>query len=191
MKQIDITANILAIHEREALKEYVKKAQDEFKQGIPVTLQSELEFLLASAMEDSKPENHNVLSFKPKAKNVTNFAETELLAASGKSLGSWFSQPLNFGNAGFILDVRKIIGTDNEVDLYLLPNTSDSNQMEKTLSLYKGQSIKIIISNDDDEILNAELYVDESGRAAEGSGKLMDPVKGIKGKISIAVSIIE
>ena len=187
----DITKQILEMHEEEEMQNLMEEVRKEFKHGIPEQLQSELNALLAKAKANKKSDN--VIAFKPK--KIHSFfkplAATELLAAAGQSLGDWFSQPMNFGGAGFILDVRRVIGTENEVDLYLTPTHPDTENMKKTLEAYIGQSIHIVISNNDVQLLDANLYIDESGNAAEGSGHLIDTdnAQNIKGKISIDIVI--
>ena len=48
-----------------------------------------------------------------------------------------------------------------------------------------------VISNNDVQLLDANLYIDKSGNAAEGSGYLIDAdnAQNIKGKISIDIVI--
>ena len=193
MSTKDITKQILEMHGEEAMQHLMEEVRQEFKDGIPQELQSELDTLLAKANAPKKPISREVIDSISEAVHrfLQPLASTELLAAAGQSLGDWFSQPMNFGGAGFILDVRRVIGTENEVDLYLTPTDPDSENMKKTLEAYIGQSIHIVISNNDVQLLVANLFVDESGNAAEGSGHLIDAdnAQDIKGKISIDIVI--
>jgi hypothetical protein len=193
MSTKDITKQILEMHGEEAMQHLMEEVRQEFKDGIPQELQSELDTLLAKANAPKKPISREVIDSISEAVHrfFQPLASTELLAAAGQSLGDWFSQPMNFGGAGFILDVRRVIGTENEVDLYLTPTDPDSENMKKTLEAYIGQSIHIVISNNDVQLLVANLFVDESGNAAEGSGHLIDAdnAQDIKGKISIDIVI--
>jgi hypothetical protein len=188
MKHIDITKEILAMHENEKLKELVQQTIEESKHGITTQIQSELDLLLGQ----EAGRNSNVVTFNPRTTEPDNlYIETELLAAAGQSLGDWFSQPINFAGAGFTLDIRRVLGTDDEVDLYLTPTAPEV--MSKSLDSFKGQHVKLTIANNGAAILSAELYIDETGSAAEGSGQLndCDEKLGVQGKISIDIQVQE
>jgi hypothetical protein len=191
MKPIDITKQILQMHEEEVIQQMITDTQEELASDIPSDLQKELDLCLIKAKTSESQSTDNVIIFKPKENNIVAFpfAETELLAASGKSLADWFSQPMNFGGAGFVLDVRRVLGSDNEVDLYLTPNEKDNSKMKSSLLSYLGKSLTIDVNNNGTSLLNATLYVDESGCNAEGSGYLCtdSDSKDIKGKISINI----
>jgi hypothetical protein len=191
MKQKDITQQIVALHEEDKLNQMMSDVHAELKEGVSLSLQQEIDTCLNKMNNKEVTNSVNVLSFKPKSKPVINyFAETELLAASGQSLADWFAQPLSFGGAGFTLDIRKVMGTDDEVDLYLIPNQSDKSKMRKSLSSYLGRSLNICISNEGVNLLTAIIYVDESGLEAEGSGRLNKLDNSvIKGKISIEIVV--
>jgi hypothetical protein len=136
--------------------------------------------------------NQNVISFFGNDIKVSQspIGEVELLAASGSSLGSWFSQPIRFDGAGFILDIRKVIGSDNEVDVSLFPIKEDAEKIKETLLPYVGSTIDIVISNDGVGLLSATIYVDNTG-SAEGNGVLSDRFEQseVNGKLSVNVSI--
>ncbi|PKI12782.1 hypothetical protein [Colwellia sp. 12G3] len=190
MKKIDLTKQILLMHENDVFNDMVNEVEKELAEGVPKSLQDELDILIAKVGSSAEQSTENIIPFKrQKKEKLYEFAETVLLAASGTSLAEWFSQPINFGGAGFILDVRRVIGSDNEVDLYLTPNTDNSTQMKSSLSSYLGKSLDISILNDGEDLLTATIYVDEEGTSAEGSGYLSNSanMKGIKGKISINI----
>ncbi|CCK76666.1 hypothetical protein OLEAN_C24900 [Oleispira antarctica RB-8] len=193
MTKKDITKEILAIHAEETLSKIMADVRSEMDNGMPEGLSSELDMLLKRAKGASEQTPSNIVAFKPRSqtKIVDSFGSTELLAAAGQSLGDWFSQPMSFGGAGFILDVRRVIGSENEVDIYLSPNNSDKGIMEKTLSAYMGKSVEVVISNNGEPLLEANLYIDEAGGAAEGSGVLVEAnkSKAVKGNLSIDVVI--
>ncbi len=194
MKQIDITKQILALHEEDIFKQMLDDVENEVNEGIPKSLQQEIDSCISKVNLEKKSRRYNVISFKPKSRPASNvFAETELLAASGQSLSEWFSQPLSFGGAGFVLDIRRVIGSNNEVDLYLTPNQSDASKMKQSLSSFLGKSLNICVSNDGVNLLTAILYVDDSGLEAEGSGHLhvIEGESVIKGKICIEIVIEE
>jgi len=195
MNNKDITQQVLRVHEEQVMQNFMKEVKDEFSEGIPISIKEEINILLKLATESLPTYKNNVVEFKPKVtpKFTSNLGVTQLLAAAGQSLGDWFSQPMNFGGAGFILDVRRVIGSDDEVDLYLTPNNLDTVQMKKTLETYIGKSIHISVSNDGVQLLDANLYIDETGNAAEGSGTLveLDDTAVIKGSISIDIIVKE
>jgi|TARA_B110000908_G_scaffold97774_1_gene115445 hypothetical protein len=193
MKKIDITREVRQMHEEKLMLKAIKEVKNELKEGVPDDLVKELKQLLSKCGEPLTKQPDNVVSFSPRSPQgkLYTFGETKLLAAAGKSLADWFSQPMSFGGAGFILDVRKIIGTENQVDVYLTPNTSNVEEMKKSLGGYLGQSIRIVVSNNQNTLLDAALYIDETGSAAEGSGKLIMQSKetAIKGNISISIVV--
>ena len=193
MKYIDITKQILDLHEEDIFKQMINDVEKELDEGVSESLQSEIDLCIRRINNEQIAISENVVSFKPKGNNTKSlpFAETELLAASGKSLADWFSQPMSFGGAGFILDVRRVLGSDNEVDLYLSPNQPESTKMKESLLSYLGKSLSIDVMNNGESLLNATLYVDESGTTAEGSGYLIieNNKSGIKGKISINILV--
>jgi hypothetical protein len=192
MKHIDITKQVLALHEEDVFKQMMSDVQKDLEEASS-SLQSEIDMCLGKINSQQIASSDNVVSLKSKSNNVVAFpfAETELLAASGKSLSDWFSQPMNFGGAGFVLDVRRVLGSDNEVDLYLTPNQTKSTEMKESLQSYLGKSLSISVINNGKSLLNATLYVDESGSSAEGSGYLItaNDKDDVKGKISINILV--
>jgi hypothetical protein len=192
MKPIDITDQILRMHEEEVIQKMITDTQEELARDIPSDLQKELDLCLSKAKMSEGQSTDNVISFKPKENNIVAFpfAETELLAASGQSLADWFSQPINFAGVGFILDIRRVFGTEDEIDLYLSP--TDSEKMSASFDVYKGKSLKLTITNNGNPLLTAELYIDDTGQEAEGSGQLIDlDAAPVQGKISIDIEVIE
>ena len=193
MKKTDITREVLKMHEESLKLKAIDEVKSELKDGIPAELQSEIDQLLSKADQLAKKQPSNVVSIisKKLQRELHTFGETELLAAAGKSLADWFSQPMHFGGAGFILDIRKVFGTENEVDIYLKPNKNDVKEMQESLGSYVGQSIQVVVSNNQIVLLDAVLYIDESGTAAEGSGKLVVQSNEtvVKGKISISIVV--
>jgi hypothetical protein len=191
MKPIDITKQILAMHEDEVMQNMLEEVKNELKDTIPSDIQATLDACMQKLSNEGDVTPSNVVSFKPKSTPSTiSFAETELLAASGKSLADWFSQPINFAGVGFILDIRRVFGTKDEIDLYLSP--TDSEKMSASFDVYKGKSLKLIITNNGNPLLTAELYIDDTGQEAEGSGQLIDlDAAPVQGKISIDIEVIE
>ena len=192
MKEMDVTKQILALHEEYIFSQMMGDIGQELKDGIPESLQQEIDLYTIKARSTGNVNNKNVVYINFNNKLVpTIFAETEFLAASGQPLSDWFSEPLSFGGAGFLLDIRRVIGTNTEIDLYLSPNQPDDSKMKKSLSAFLGKSLNINISNGGVKLLTATLYVDESGFEAEGNGHLntLDDQITIKGKISIEIIV--
>jgi hypothetical protein len=192
MKKTDITREILEMHTEKLSLKAIDEVSAELKNGVPAELQSEIDRLISKSNSSEKPPSNNVLAFASKRpqKELHTFGETELLAASGQSLADWFSQPMNFVGAGFILDIRKVLGTEHEVDVYLTSNKNNAEKMSDSLGAYLGKSVHIIVSNNGNELLDAVLYIDETGTAAEGSGKLIEQLKGVNVKGEISISIV-
>jgi hypothetical protein len=191
MNQEDITKQIVALYEEDMLNQIMNTVNTELENGIPVLLQQEINACLRKISNKEVTNSENVVSFKSNSKKLTPvFAETELLAASGQSLADWFSQPLNFAGAGFILDIRLVFGTQNEIDLYLSP--LDSEKMSASFEAYKGKLLQLKITNNNKPLLIAELYVDDAGQEAEGSGHLIDQgEKSVQGKLTIEIEVKE
>jgi hypothetical protein len=188
MKKLDITRQILVLREEDELKKLMAEVDNELEENMSSLLE-EVDFCLNKRAKD---EQSNVVFFTPKHNPVTNlFAQTELLAASGLSLADWFSQPINFSGVGFVLDIRRVIGTEDEIDLYL--SAIDGEKMSSSLDAYKGKSVNLTITNNGKNLLLAELYVDDSGQEAEGSGVLnkLDKESIVKGELSIGIEVVE
>jgi len=99
-------------------------------------------------------------------------AELTLLAASGIKSEPWFSQLLNFGSSGIILDIRPIIGKDGDVDIYLISNSKDCALIKNTLKKYAGLNLDISVLFGKDIILEANIYVDKLAINAFGQGQV-------------------
>ena len=98
---------------------------------------------------------------------------------------------LFFESAGFFLDIRRIIGSDSDVDLYFRSNGSSVGEMSLLLDKYANRELILEIKNNERLILEALIYVDELAMAAEGNGKLV-PVNqdnDISGNVSINIKI--
>ena len=193
MSKVDITQEIARLHEERLMEEAIQEVKKELAEGVPIEVQREVNKLLSQIETPTSVDSDNVIAFAPKSARPQSYTigETELLAAAGPTLADWFAQPISLGGAGFVLDVRRVIGSVDEVDIYLNPNNDSSEQMQKTLRDFVGKTIRLIVSNNQEQLLDAILYIDEAGNAAEGSGKLVER-KGdmsIKGKISISIIV--
>ena len=165
MTKINITCLVKTIHEQEVNRKLLAEVRQELENSISGELLNEVSFLV-NKVESAK---FNVTAFPSQTIPV---GETSLMAASGKVLGTWFAQPIIFSANGFVVDIRKVLGSDNDVDVYIYSNSSDEKLIEKALLPFKDQSLKVRFSINEKEFLNAEIYVDDTGHAAEGSGHL-------------------
>ncbi|MDT8451558.1 MAG: hypothetical protein RQ936_02290 [Gammaproteobacteria bacterium] len=193
MKKHDITSDIIRLHEEDIMQELEKEVKIELSKEIPNELQNELNNLLARVKTPKKPTKADVVVLETlknqNSKNVENFESVELLAAAGQSLGEWFSTPIGFSNEGFVVEIWKVIGMKDEIDIYLSPIQNKIEKVKRGLINYAGHNIDIIISNKGITILMASLYVDEKGASAEGSGRLlnMNEYQNIKGKLNMSI----
>jgi hypothetical protein len=181
----NITTLIQAIHEQETNKNILAEVRQELENGTPEELLDEVRFFVKKA-ESAKS---NVVAFPSR---TVPLGTTALMAASGQDLGEWFAQPIVFAANGFIVDIRKVLGSDNDVDVYIYPNSSDQRVIEKTLLPFKGKSLQVTLSINETDLLNADIYIDETGHAGEGTGhlSLVNPEE-VHGKLSFEVIVEE
>jgi hypothetical protein len=183
MAEENLTKLIFKIHEDETNKGLVEKVLNETQHGLEQKLLDRLYYLVQKAeLKDT-----NIISFP---KQNIRLAQTELMAAAGQDLGDWFAQPLVFASSGMVLDIRKVLGSDNEVDVYIQSNSNDTTQIEKSFLPFRDKSLQVRLTIDGKEILKADIYVDESGVAAEGTGQLNSfDIGHIQGQIDFEVLI--
>jgi hypothetical protein len=96
------------------------------------------------------------------------------LAAAGQKLSDWFAEPLVFAAAGMVIDIRRVLDSPEDVDVYVHANDSDSNLISQCLLPYRGSTRQFRLSINGSELMCAEMYIDDSGELAEGSGKVRD-----------------
>lgn len=128
---------------------------------------------------------------KKKIEGLVCLGAVELISTSNNAKTNWYSHSINFESAGFILDIRRVIGTDLEVDLYFRPNNSNIGEMPLLLNQYADKELILEIKNNERLILEAVIYVDVLTKAAEGSGRLV-PINqdnDLSGNISINIRI--
>lgn len=166
MKYIDITEEVFQLHEAEEAEMLAHQVKQEVEQGDNQRLENKLANLLRKIQQPIG----KIVEF-PTKMHVANepLMTTELMAASGQELGNWFDQPIRFSSLE--LDVRRIIGTDNEVSVFI---TSHADESARTpLAQYKGKTLKIDLTVNNTELLTAVIYVDDEGLSAEGEGQLI------------------
>lgn len=170
MKKIDITNDIKKLYLAEQIDKISNELSEELKDGIPSELNNELEDLLKKCNQEST----NVLSFP--TRKFVKLAEVELLAAASKNQSAdIISQPLIFMAEGFSVDIRKVIGSENNVTLYFEALETNENKMETLFKPYAGAVLDLELSMNGNCLLTASIYVDQSAKVAEGEGTVFNP----------------
>lgn len=184
-KFIDITEEVLQLHELQEVEQIAQEVQEELLSGVPQHLSDEVDRLLMKI----NGTNAKIVQF-PTSTNAANepLFKTELKAASSINLGNWIDEPIRFGNVQ--LDIRKIIGTDNEVDVSI--SSISDNASETPLKMYSGKTLSIKIALGDVELLSATIYVSDSGASADGEGFLnLKQSQDVFGSLGVFVTEIE
>jgi hypothetical protein len=191
MSSKDITKYVLSIHRQESLNQLLQDTVDELAHGVPASLIKELNDLKKKIdIEDSQASNVVHMTFAPPQSVLTLLGETQLLAAAGQQLDDWFKHPIFFAESGITLDIRPVLGTDKEIDLYLYPVDGQVNKKIMPLLAYAGKSLHIALAINHNTVLEANLYVDEEGIEAEGCGKLLDNVDSSDNAGKVTLNII-
>lgn len=184
MQDTNITSLIKLNHRLEVGKKLLTDVHQEMKQGVPKALVDEVKMLINQTKSNLSKSKVAVFPL-----NRSQLASTQLMAAAGQSIGDWFAQPIVFAASGFVVDIRKVLGSQNAVDIYINPNGSDVSMMEEALLPFRDKSFKILMSVNGNELLSADIYVDESGHAAEGTGFLKQVQSdNLHGELSIEVN---
>lgn len=183
MSEENITQLVQAIHEQEMNKKLLAEVRQELKNGLPEGLIDEVRALVTKA----ESEMNKVVAFPHK---TIQLGITELMAASGQELGEWFAQPIVFAANGFVVDIRKVLGSEDDVDVYIYPNGDDNQLIEKTLLPFKDKTLNVRVSVNEKELLKADIYVDETGHTAEGAGYLKSiDDEDVHGKLKFEVIV--
>ena len=172
MSEEKLTQLIRRIHDEKVYMEFAKQVLEETKLGVANSLQQKVTNLV---MEVESLQSKKVLQFP----NMNSFSlgKTTLLAAAGEKLGTWFEHPLVFPSSGMVVDIRRIVGSENEVDIYIQSNSEDESVIQQSLRPFKDTSINIRMTLADEIMLDAEIYIDDSACFAEGHGRLSNVEK--------------
>jgi len=194
MRNSDITKNIQLLYTEEVMNKLSLEVTKELASADKPALLGELSQLINKAQNAGLSKSDNVTAFKPRSilgnPVLNSFESVELLAAAGKSLNSWFSSPIAFIEFGFTMDIRKILGSETDIELYLSVISGKSDLMRSSLSEYAGKSVKIQVTDIDVVLLEAELYVDEQSKSAEGSGILTSANEvSVNGKLKLEILV--
>jgi len=185
--EINITQAVKQLYEQEQMRMLVNEVLNETKEGASGALLAEVKALMSKA---NKKSAGNVIPFPIDRINRHKIGQIQLLAAAGQNLGSWYQQPLLFASAGFSVDVRKVIGSDNEVDVYLQAVNETTDIVESFFTLFAGKSVKLTFTLNGQILLEANIYVDGQDQRAEGSGPVYQAeVSGTHGSLEVDVSL--
>jgi len=183
MSEEKITQLIRQIHEEKVYQDFVGQVLEETKLGVSKSLNQKVSNLLEFS------ENQISKKVIPFARTKPfSLGKTTLLAAAGEKLGTWFEHPLVFPSSGMVVDIRRIVGSENEVDIYIQSNSEDESVIQQSLRPFKDTSISIRMTLADEIMLDAEIYIDDSACFAEGHGRLSNVEKNdLSGDIDFQV----
>lgn len=196
MKKHDITNDIIRLHEESIMEKLAVEVKKDLKNNDLKSYQSELDDLLARISDKEKKERSNVVSLKRSVKQdrkvLRSFRSVELLAAAGESIDVWHSRPIIFSDIGFTLDIRTVLDSSDEVELYLSPITCAGNtesKMKEVFSHFLNSNINIAIECGEVQLLEGVLYVDATGLSVEGMGKLenQDLYYSVNGRLTFHI----
>lgn len=172
MSNEKFTKLIRQIHDEKVHLDFANQAIEETEQKLSVSLEHRLQKLI----QESNKIAENVIEF-PERK-VVSIGEATLMAAAGQKLSNWYENPLIFSSTGFIVDVRPILGTENEVEITLQAKDKEHlSQISNLLEPYKSQSLDVSISIKGNTVLKANIYIDDTAEYAEGSGEITSGYK--------------
>ncbi|WP_010178679.1 hypothetical protein [Glaciecola sp. HTCC2999] len=163
MADENLTKLIKMVHEDEINKSLVQEVLNETELSIDNNLIELVHTLVKRA-------NSNILSFPKKSISI---AQSQLMAAAGQNLGNWFDYPLIFASSGIMVDIRKVLSSKDEVDVYIQAYGEDKKQIHDILLPFKNKNLQVRLTVEGQEVLKADIYVDESATAAEGTGLLL------------------
>jgi len=172
-KYIDITEKVRELRVLDLLEDEVSKVKERIESGELDHYEQMIDELIKKN-EARQNKSNNVISMDFSRTDNSDFilGETQLLAAAGNDLGSWFAHPIIFSKQGFTLDVRKNLDSKLGVDVNLYPIEGRDIELNATLSPWLGQEVTIVIEVDGFILVESELYIDEVSLQAQGSGVL-------------------
>lgn len=183
MSEENITNLIKKIHEEEVHRNIIREILDEPDTEQENTIHQKLTKLLDKQVSPSP----KIVQFP--MRNVC-IAQTNLLAAAGQKLSDWFAEPLVFAGTGMVVDIRKVLDSPKDVDVYIHSIDSDTNLIAQCLLPYRGSTRQFRLSINGKEIMCAEMYIDDSGELAEGSGTLREiDEKVLHGEVHLDIII--
>jgi len=209
MNKINITNEILALHEKDYLSKIDQEVEEEYKNGLPDDVLSEARKLMAMADERLKPKNEKVVKvdFSQNKKPATSthegnvvhfepFGEFELLAAASKDSDvKWYEQIITVGaidgRGGCLLEINPYGEDSKEVKITLSAEPGSESIINKMLNKFAGKTVDVEISLAGNPILSAEIDVTPEASLAEGMGVIQqfERPDTKKGKLKIGFVI--
>lgn len=169
MSKEKFTQLIRQIHEEKVYMDFAKQVEEVTKASVSNSLVQKVSNLIKTA---ESIENKKIIQFP--TKKPFFLGRTTLLAAAGERLGTWFEHPLVFHSSGMVVDIRRIVGSEDEVDLYIKSNSQDESVIQQSLSSFKNKSLTVRMTLAGKIILDARIYIDDSACFAEGHGRLIN-----------------
>jgi hypothetical protein len=188
MNRINITDEVLALHEKEYLSKIDREVEEEYKDGLPEDVLSKARQLMVMADERLKPKSSKVVEvdFEHNKKVATEihtdnvvsfeaFGEFELLAAASKDSDvKWYEQIITVGaidgRGGCLLEINPYGEGSKEVKITLSAEPGSESVIKQMLNKFAGKDVDVEISLAGTSILSAEIYVTPEASLAEGMG---------------------
>jgi hypothetical protein len=209
MNRINITKEVLVLHEKDYLSKIDQEVEEEYKNGLPDEVLSEARKLMAMADERLKPKSAKVVEvdFSVNKKVVTGanegnvvsfqpFGEFELLAAASKDSDvKWYEQIITVGaidgRGGCLLEINPYGEGSKEVKITLSAEPGSESVIKQMLNKFAGKTVDVEISLAGCPILSAEIDVTPEASEAEGMGVIQqfERPDTKKGKLKIGFVI--
>jgi hypothetical protein len=210
MKRINLTEEILTLHEQEYVSAIDREAtEEEDKYGIDDAVLTKARSLIAMAEARMMPQRSNVVTAdfgqgqKTSSTSVPDnvvqfepFGEFELLAAASKDTNTlWYEQIITVGaidgRGGCLLEINPYGENPSDVAITLSAKLGSEALLNQMLLKFAGKDVNVEISFEGNPILTAELYVTPEATMADGLGtiKQIDKPDTTKEKLKIGFSI--
>jgi hypothetical protein len=187
MKKVNLTHQIRELQLNAIMEKLEVEVLEELATGDLGQLKAELSSLFNGT---NNRIHENVVSLAARKRPQVSFESVQLLAAAGLESHDWYSTPIRFFEYGFNLEIRKILGYENEVEITLVEDDASEGTMAASLSAFKDKSVNIVIQSNQIDLLEGEIYIDSEGKAASGQGRLVNHDKELVVKNSLTLSIL-
>ncbi len=188
MKKVNLTRQIKELELSAIMEELEVEVLEELATGDFAQLKAEFSSLINRANNGI---HENVVALAARKRPHVSFDSVQMLAAAGLEPHEWYSAPIKFPEYGFLLEIRKVLGSESEVDITLTVDEAHPGRMQRVLSAYQDKSLSILIENNQTELLEGEIYIDSTGEAASGNGKLLNQSRELVVKNSLIFSLFE
>ncbi|MEA3587647.1 hypothetical protein J6I75_04720 [Pseudidiomarina sp. 1APP75-27a] len=168
MTKINITQAIL----EQFLSEEAYGVIEEVKKTDPFSLHQAL-----------KEANQLIASMPP-----IRLGTTYLMAAAGQHLSDWFSQPIIFEALGMYVDIRKIINSASQVEVFAQAIDGKSETMSAVFAPYANSELTFELRLNGHSVLRAEIFVNQDATRIEGEGELLDTESSPVGDLELFIN---